>query len=527
MLSSPPRSPSDVVDAPGIDLVLVAILLLALAFRLYLIDAPFIDAHSWRQVTNADIARHFAEGSLNIFEPRVSWGGHDGLVGMEFPLLQWLTGLAWRIATESAVIARLVAVVFSLATVWLMYLLGTQLFGRPAGRAAAFLLAVSPGVIFFGRSLLSDTPMLAFSIAAVLAWDLYFERGHTRWAWLGTTATALAGLVKLPAILVLAPILGLAWSRGGLRAFRDVKLIAGIAGATLVVAGWYLYADTIYERTGLTQAVFRPSSTYPPDIAPGAVFAPVSHWATRDRVFSIDFWSVMIDRMWGLFLTPYGFLAAILGFAIAFRRSHAVAVHLWALAGFALLVVAAEGQYWHEFHTLPLVPPLILYAGVAAAPLFDGRALAGYTRLGRWTVAAAVAGALVFVSIQTFRGSGALRYLYRLQSPDVVFLSAGEAVRSMTEDAPMITVDYEQIGTNSPMMLYFARRQGWSFDGNSISAHVIEHLRSTKGARYFVTTCWLTLRKRKPDVVEYLSRYKVVAPPKSWPDDYRVVDLQR
>ena len=525
MLHSEPRSPSD-VDATRIDVVLVAILLLALAFRLYRIDAPFIDAHSWRQVTNADIARHFADGSLNIFEPRVSWGGRDGLVGMEFPLLQWLTGLVWRVASESAALARTVAIAFSVFSVWLLYVLGARLFGWPAGRAAAFFMAVSPGVVFFGRSLLSDTPMLTFSIAAVLAWDIYFERGHARWAWWGATATALAGLVKLPAILVLAPIVGLAWSRRRLRAFRDVKLIVGIAGAMLVVAGWYLYADSIYQRTGLTQAVFRPSSTYPPDIAPGVVFTPVSHWATRDRVLSLDFWSVMVDRMWGLFLTPYGFLAAMVGFAIAFRRSHGVSVHLWALAGFMLLVVAAEGQYWHEFHTLPLVLPLILYAGVAAAPLFDGRAMAGHTRLGRWTIAAVVASALVFVSIQTFRGSGALRYLYRLQEPDVVFLSAGEAVRSMTEDAPLITVDYEQIGTNSPMMLYFARRQGWSFDGNSISAHVIEHLRSTKGARYFVTTCWLTLRDRKPDVVEYLSRYRVIAPPKSWPDDYRVVDLR-
>ena len=50
--------------------------------------------------------------------------------------------------------------------------------------------------------------------------------------------------------------------------------------------------------------------------------------------------------------------------------------------------------------------------------------------------------------------------------------------------------------------------------------------RKPGGPRYFVTTCWQTLRERKPDVVDYLSRYKVVAPPKSWPDDYRVVDLR-
>ena len=133
------RSPSDPTPGPRprVDLALVAILLLALAFRLYRIDFPLVDAHSWRQVTNADIARHFMDGSLNPFTPRVSWGGPEGgVVGMEFPLLQWLTGVMWRLTGESELVARLVATAFSLATVWLMYLVGLRLHSRGAGRTA-------------------------------------------------------------------------------------------------------------------------------------------------------------------------------------------------------------------------------------------------------------------------------------------------------------------------------------------------------------------------------------------------------
>ncbi len=95
---------------------------------------------------------------------------------MEFPLLQWITGVVWRIATEEPITARAVAIVFSVAAVVCMYYLGSRLFGRAAGRAAAFLLAISPGAIYFGHAFLSDTPMLAFLIGAVLAWDRYFDR---------------------------------------------------------------------------------------------------------------------------------------------------------------------------------------------------------------------------------------------------------------------------------------------------------------------------------------------------------------
>ena len=59
-----PPSPS----APRrFDWVLVAILALACAFRAYRIDVPFVDAHSWRQVTNADIARLWVEGPIDFF----------------------------------------------------------------------------------------------------------------------------------------------------------------------------------------------------------------------------------------------------------------------------------------------------------------------------------------------------------------------------------------------------------------------------------------------------------------------------
>lgn len=522
----PPESSDGGVDARRIDVALIALLLLALAFRLYRLDTPFADAHSWRQVTNTDIARHFAETTVNPFTPMVSWGGATpAMVGMEFPLLQWITGMVWRVIGEGSISARLVAAVFSITAVWLIFQLGARLFGRPAGLAAAFLMAVSPGVVFFGRSFLSDTPMVTFSIAAVLAWAVYFDRREPRLAAIAAAMTALAGLVKLPAIVVLGGIAGLAWSRLRWRAWSDRGLVAGIAAALLAIAAWYAYADLIWQRTGLTQAVFRPSGTYPPDVAPGVTFTTVSHWATRERLLSGEFWWVMLDRLWGLYLTPYGFLAALIGVWLG-AAAGAWVLALWALAGAALAIASAEGQFWHEFHTLPLVPPLILYAGLAAAPLFDRASLQRYLPMGRWAATALVAAVLVPVSLQTFRASGAPLHLFRTTAGDYVFLDAGPVIRSMTDEQPIITVDYLDGGANSPMMLYYTHRPGWSFDVRSISAEVIEHLRTTRGARYFATPRWNQLASEKPDVAAYLGRFKVVVLPGNLPPDVRLVDLR-
>lgn len=505
------------------DLAAFCIILIAAAFRLYRINIPLVDAHSWRQVTNADIARHFSEGIMNPFVPRVSWGGVNGVVGMEFPLLQYLTASIWLVTGESEFVARLVAAAFSVGAVIATYFLGTRLLGRPAGRAAAFLMAVSPSTVYFGRSFISDTPMLMFSIAAVLAWDRYFDRPTTVRAVIAALVTALAALVKLPAILVLGGIGGLALSRLGWAALRDKRLWAGTVAALGIIGAWYWYADRIYLETGLTQAVFRPSGTYPTDLAGEVFYRSVSHWATSELLFSREFWVGMTMRFWELHLTPFGFIGAIVGTVVAWRNRRLTPLALWTAAGFALVIVAAQGQWYHEFHQLPVLPPLALLFGAAAAPLFDAAFLRRFAPL---PLAILVVGAgWGAASFAAFGGSGVIRQLYRPDNLAEEFIAYGSFIQSFAApDALLITVDYEAAGVNSPMLLYYARRQGWSFDMFSISPRVIERLRTKQGVRYFVSSMGPEQMSARDDLKLYLDGFEHVAsPPGMW--QLLVVDL--
>src|SRR5207249_2753658 len=123
---------------------------------------------------------------------------------MEFPLIQWTGGLLFRAFGDQDLICRGIAIVFSLATVVGLYGLAARLWSRPAGRAAAFLYAISPSAIFFGRAFISDTAMVCFSVFAVWGFAVYFEsRGRRAIVW-GTLAAALACMVKIPAVMILA-----------------------------------------------------------------------------------------------------------------------------------------------------------------------------------------------------------------------------------------------------------------------------------------------------------------------------------
>jgi len=104
-------STSAVLDPPAVDVrsssgrwrpdvALLLILVLAASLRLLYVQLPMAEAHRWRQITNADIARNLAEGPFDVFHPRVNWGGREGYVGMEFPMLHLVAALLFRVLGE-------------------------------------------------------------------------------------------------------------------------------------------------------------------------------------------------------------------------------------------------------------------------------------------------------------------------------------------------------------------------------------------------------------------------------------------
>ena len=78
-----------------IDLILLcSILLIAIVFRLYKINTPLADLHSWRQVDTAAVARNYTRTGIDLLHPRyddltsIESGKEnpEGLRFVEFPL---------------------------------------------------------------------------------------------------------------------------------------------------------------------------------------------------------------------------------------------------------------------------------------------------------------------------------------------------------------------------------------------------------------------------------------------------------
>jgi 4-amino-4-deoxy-L-arabinose transferase-like glycosyltransferase len=443
---------------------------------------------------------------------------------MEFPLLHALTALVWRNTGHSEPLGRLIPIAFSVASIWLMYLLGTRLFGRPTGRAAAFLLAFSPTYVYFGRTLMSDVPMMCFSIGAVLAYAAYFfGEGRRPHAIAGAICLALAGLTKVPAILVLGPIVWIAWLARRWRLLNDPWFAGGVTAALGSIALWYLHADRIYLETGLTQAIFRPSGTYTGELASFAgPFTTVSHWTDLSEPrMEVQLYAIL-ERFWELHLTPVGFIGASTGLCLAWFRRRTI-VDVWFLAGLALVMVSIPGQFNHEFHQLPLLAPLALYFGMAASPLFDGARLAGWIRARTLRAVAPLLATIAWgaIAFMSFAESPIFIALYRPNHLNLGLVDAGRAIDAATpREALFVTVEYDRFGTNSPMLLYYAHRKGWSFDATAMRVVTVQYLQQW-GACYVATSHWSML---DAETTAYLLTLREIALPKTH-REYRLFEL--
>lgn len=486
------------------------------------LTTPMVETHGWRQVETASIARSLYEERFNPFYPEVNWGGPNGYVEAEFPLLPSLAAAVYHVTGPDVRWGRAIVLIFSLAAVWATGALGARLAGPPAGRAAALLVAASPASVYYGRAFQPDTPMVALSLLALYGFARHLQDGG-RVLILGSVALGLAILVKLPAILVLPALLVLCWEYRGRSALTDRRLWAALAVPLVVAVGWYVHAFTIFLETGLTFGIVaHPAKTYPPTVAFGP-WEPFDKWSTMALLADHEFYTTILARLWTTHLTPIGLAGAAIGLLLWRRGPGRLAVAAWLLTLIAFVLVAGHGHLAHDYYQLPLVPVAALFFGVAAAPLFDRDWLARYVAPG---ASGLVAAGVVIVGVvaASYYFSGVERSHFRAGRLDMGVIRAGQAIDRVLPDRELLVVA-DEYGVTSPMLLYYSHADGWSFDVTDLSPQMIARLHD-RGARYFATTVWGRIERDRPIVAQYLDQFEAV-PLGRVPGGTRLVDLSR
>ncbi len=436
----------------GIEIAIVTLLVvLGFGVRLYKINNPVADWHSWRQADTASVTRNFVKSGVNLFLPRfddlsdISAHGFNlaGYRLVEFPIFNLLHyGLVKLIPFGTLEMwGRMVSILASLVSAICIYFLVKRYATPNAALVAMAIFLFMPFNIYFSRVILPDPLMVALALTAVVVFPKH--------KWVGLVLGALAILVKPTAVFILLPIV-FAW--------RFAPLI--LLGPFLVWRMWQLQH---------------------PEGIPG------STWLLNgDHIrFKGAFWRwIFGDRLGRLMLGYWGIWPALEGITNLPKQLW------WFLIGSLMyLVIFATGNVRHDYYQIPIIPAVAIVVGIGIVSIWQR----SWLRKGLIIVA---------VTFMLAFGWYEVRGDYQVNNYPIV-LAGRAADRLLPQDA-IVIADYN----GDTAFLYQTNRKG--FPNVPLP---IEEMVKRLGVSYYISVNYDDQTNNllsKYQVVEQTSNYAII-----------------
>src|SRR3989304_1883280 len=153
------------------------IIFLTIVTRVYHITFPVIGWHAWRQSDTATIARNFFYNGFNILYPQINFNGNGtGYVESEFHIYPFIVSLLYAVFGVEDMIGRIVSVIFSMFTVYGIYLLVKKIMNEDIALWSSFIYAILPLNIFYGRAFMPEAAMLMCSVYSIYFFSEWIDK---------------------------------------------------------------------------------------------------------------------------------------------------------------------------------------------------------------------------------------------------------------------------------------------------------------------------------------------------------------
>lgn len=414
-------------------ILLFLIVLLAFGLRLYKINAPLLDWHSWRQADTSAVSRNFVKGGFDLLHPRFDdlsnvASRKDNLLGyrfVEFPFYNFFQAASYKVLGNFSleVWGRLVSIFFSLGSLLFLFGIAKYFWSEQVALLAAFFWAVLPYNIYYGRVILPE-PMLVFTGLGMV---YFFVKDKF---WLSFIFTSVALLLKPFIAVYFFPLIYLAYRR---REWRALFLVFSF----LFLLAWRWWMGHFPEGIPASMWLLNGNNIR----FKGAFF----YWLFAERV------GRLILGYWGL---------VVLGFGLAAKKVQKEGLFLlaWLIGGLFYLFIVAAGNVQHDYYQVILLPVICLYLAKGADDLLITRR---YTLL---TIS------LIFMLVFSWYQ---VRDFFNFNNP--VMVEAGQAVDRLTPLDAKVIAPYG----GDTAFLYQTNRSGWPV-GIEIEKMVM------KGAQYYI-----------------------------------------
>jgi len=424
-------------------------ILLFFLVRLYgITNPPLESAHNWRQVTGLMVARNFVEVDANILYPRVDLeGGEDRIIGMEFPLLNYLHYLLSILFGYQDWYGRLINLIVSSVGVFFFSKMLKEYLGSKIALYSSIVLICS---IFFAysRKMMPDTFSLSLAMIGGYYAARYLRDRKIHQLIFYLLFGSLAGLSKIPALLYFSPLILVIFSK---EYSRNTKMLISIASLFIIsiCSLWYFnwnphleeqfgnwYNSGMSFKEGAKEILSNLSSVW--------------HHISFHAFYSYTF-----------------FLVFTLGLIQIFKKKDFLLMRILAIYSlFALLYIVRSGFYFHHhnYYIIPLVPIMVVVIAYAIENL-------KWKNLG---VILLIAGSIESISNQQhdFRIKDSMKYK-----------SFTEKVVSQISDR---TDKLIVVSDGNPQLLYLSHRKGWLRDPETLQKKKDLEKLMEKGAKYIL-----------------------------------------
>jgi len=414
----------------------IVIAALSMSLRLYKLNAPVADWHSWRQVDTAAVARNYLVYGIDPLHPRYDdlsniQTGKDNPQGyrmVEFPLYQIVGAYIGTMVplVPIEVVLRLLTALATTITGLFLGILVLRRIGVAPGIATSLVYAVLPYSMYYGRTILPDPHAVMWAIGSLLCMDIGMTVTKKKWIYisLGAITAALALLSKPVAGFLLLPIIGICLS--------DRKKIFSSIGVMLLYGGIALVPFFLWRQW---------ISNYPEGI-------PVFTWlfnANNIRFKGAWFNWLFAERIGKLMLGYWGMVLLGFGLVAPVRKGNAGILFWFIVGSLGYMVILAAGNVQHDYYQIVILPTIACVVGTGIGWMVS-------QKVNR--IALYITGTISFVFMCMFSWY-IVRTYYWINRPEIV--EAGRMANKILPIDAKVIAPYNGDTT----FLYQTSRQGW------------------------------------------------------------------
>lgn len=437
-------------------------------------NPPIERGHNWRQSTGLMVARNFVEVDNNILYPRVDDNrGETGIIGMEFPLLNYLIYLVSVLFGYTHWYGRLINLIVTSIGIYFFYRMVAKFFTDKLAFTASLILIVS--IWFsFARKTMPDTFCIALMFIALFYGFKYLEQGKYVNLILYLIFGSLGMLSKIPAgiyLIVLSfPILSVK---------IDLKRKIFLIVSTLII----LFTSYWWYFTWNFHLAETYGNWYNSGKSLGEGFHDIiSNIGTTLKRFYFS--ALQSYLLFALFLTGFFFM-------IRKKQKELMLVTSFVFAIF-LIYIFKSGLYFyhHNYYIIPFVPVMAL---IAAYPL---------TLLKNKKVY------IVLICLGIIESIANQNQDFLVKKKDKYKLELENIADSFSEKSDLIAIN----GNGNPQQIYLAHRKGWNLNNEELTNEELLNEIKLKGCKYLLINKKSYNIELNKDVVftnKYYTAYKL------------------